>query len=1087
VGASLGCPARTERRLRFACDKRSVLDLLRKYVNMSRYSPQERKGDGMRILGLDLGTTSVGWALVDWNEASLAGAIKAMGVRIFPEGVVREQTTSYPPNRIRRTKRLARRTLRRRRVRRKLLGQLLHDMGLLPVFSMAKDSDWAKATEMDKDGANDPYNLRRQGLEKRLEPWQLGRAIYHLGKRRGFLGRDFDQKTEDDAETKGIKAEIEGLRNHLAERTLGAYLADLPAGKRKRKRHTSRDMFQDELTRLWETQSKHYPDVLTAERKQAVEYIMFYQRPVFWRLNTLGHCRFCPDELPAPKAAWSTQQWVMLEQINKLRIVGGNQRRPDERERAIIVNIAQTQRTVTFGAIRKALKDLWVAEGQDIRQKFNLEDSEDDIKGNALEAALAEIFGDAWATLPTHDRIRAEIHERVFQADYLPIGKRRIEIRRGKEQAELRAKAAITMQQDWGITAEQAQLLSRLRLPAGWSRFSTKAIETMLPEMDKGIGVGDLIMSPAWRDWRFNHFPDMANPTGEIRDMLPAHPKLMPETRNPTVTRTLNEVRKVINNLIRAHGKPDLIRVELARELRQPKKRREETDKKNREREKQRKVAVKELEANDIPANGRNIEKWLLWKECNERCPYTGQKIGFDALFRNGQFDIEHIWPRSRSLDNGFANKTLCEVEFNRNIKGNRAPYEIFGHDEGKFHDLKMRLRSCFDDPHHPKIRRFLAASFAEAGSLAFEERQLRDTAYAAVLARDFLKSLYPDDGSVPPVMTCNGSITAQLRDAWKLNTLLSDDNRKNRADHRHHAVDALAVAFTTPAFVKRLSDWNADWRKGLRPELPKPWATIQSDADQALKRIVVSHRVRKKVSGALHAETYYGDTGENETKSGNTYRLLVTRKNVEDLPIEALSQGKLEGRVKAIVRDDRVRKILKEWVDTHGGNPKKAFITYPRLGDGGPEIRKVRVISKQQLSLLAPVSTGYADLGKNHHMAIYREKDGAISFEVVPLFEAARRLSRKEPIIRRGSPKGGVLVMSLVPGDIIEFPPSDNSQRPDYRVVTGVWANGPVVLEDHLDADGTVWGRPNPTSILKQGGRKVAVDPVGRIKPAHD
>ncbi len=594
----------------------------------------------MRILGLDLGTTSVGWALVDWSEASSTGSVAAMGVRIFPEGVVRQQTTSYPPNQIRRTKRLARRTLRRRRARRRLLGQLLHEMGLLPAFSAEKGSDWAKATAMEKTGANDPYNLRRRGLAERLEPCQLGRAIYHLGKRRGFLGRDFDETTEDDAETKGIKAEIEGLQSHLAGKTLGTYLAELPASERKRKRHTSRTMFQDELARLWEAQSKYHPSVLTDERRKAVEYIVFHQRPVFWRLNTLGHCRFCPDDLPAPKAAWSTQQWVMLEQINKLRIVGGNQRHLDKRERSIIVDIAQTQRTVTFGAARKAFKDLWLAEGQDIHQRFNLEVSERALKGNALEAELREIFREAWPTLPAHDRIRAQIHERIFLADYLPVGKRRIEIRRGKEQAELRAKAAAAMERDWDITTEQAQALSQLNLPAGWTRLSTKAIETMLPELEKGVGVGELTMSPDWHEWRSEHFPNMDSPTGEIRDVLPAHPRQMPETRNPTVTRTLNEVRKVVNNLVRAYGKPDMIRVELARELRQPKKRREATDKRNRDRERQRKTATKELEASDVPASGRNIEKWLLWKESNERCPYTGQKIGFDALFRNGQFDV---------------------------------------------------------------------------------------------------------------------------------------------------------------------------------------------------------------------------------------------------------------------------------------------------------------------------------------------------------------------------------------------------------------------------------------------------------------
>lgn len=1039
----------------------------------------------MRILGLDLGTTSVGWALVDWGAASSAGAIIGLGVRVFPEGVVREQMTSYPPNQIRRAKRLARRALRRRRVRRRLLGRLLHEMGLLPAFSAEKKSDWAAATRMDKKGddktdTNDPYALRKRALTERLEPWQLGRALYHLGKRRGFLGRDFDEADENDTETKGLKAEIEGLQAQLQGKTLGTYLAELPSGERKRKRHTGRDMFRNELARIWEEQLKHYPDVLTAERRQAVERIMFHQRPTFWRLNTLGHCRFCPGERPAPRAAWSTQQWVMLEQINKLRITGGNRRWLDDRERAIILAIAQTQRTVTFGAIRKALKSLWVSEGQDIHQTFNLEASEKDIKGNALEAALVEIFGDDWTTLPTRDLIRAEIHDRVFNADYVTVGKRRIEIRRGREQAELRSKAAVAMQRDWGLTAEQGRALSELRLPAGWSRLSTKAIETMLPEMEKGVGVGDLTMSPDWQDWRLEHFPGMDGPTGEVRDALPAHPKLMPETRNPTVTRTLNEVRKVVNNLIRTYGKPELIRVELARELRQPKKRREAIDKRNRERERLRKTAAVDLEKNGIPTTNRNVEKWLLWQESKERCPYTGKKIGFDALFRNGLFDIEHIWPRYRSLDNGFANKTLCEVEFNRNIKGNKTPYEVFGHDEEKFHQLKSRLKSCFDDPHHPKIKRFLAASFAEAGTPEFEERQLRDTAYAAVLARDFLKKLYPDDGRVPPVMTCNGSITAQLRDAWGLNSLLSDDNRKNRADHRHHAVDALAVAFTTSAFVKRLSDWNADWRKGVRPELPKPWASLKSDAAQLLQKIVVSHRVRKKTSGPIHDDMPLGLTDAVDVRTGSP--LFVKRKAVADL-----SDGEVENIV-----DGAIRKLVKEKAPT--ASERKKLRESPLLMNGkkgtAVPINKVRVHYPYQMIAVMPLRPKpqtYATLGQSlRHLAIYRRPDKTLVTSTETRLQAQRNLRDKAVPAPKKREDGAVLVCTLCPGDVVERTKPDSGR--EYLVVRKVNQAGRIFYKPHNKADD-----PKPEVSLgaldfaERGCRKVSVDPIGRVRRAND
>jgi CRISPR-associated endonuclease Csn1 len=127
--------------------------------------------------------------------------------------------------------------------------------------------------------------------------------------------------------------------------------------------------------------------------------------------------------------------------------------------------------------------------------------------------------------------------------------------------------------------------------------------------------------------------------------------------RNPTVVRTQNELRKVVNNLIDLFGKPDLIRVELAREVGKGKAEREEMLAANRRQEKRRKEAQKRLQENGIASPTRaDIEKWLLWKECQERDPYTGDAISFDALFQQGAFEVEHIWPRSRSLDDSFGN-----------------------------------------------------------------------------------------------------------------------------------------------------------------------------------------------------------------------------------------------------------------------------------------------------------------------------------------------------------------------------------------------------------------------------------------------
>lgn len=1037
----------------------------------------------MKILGLDLGTTSVGWGLVNWDEGRLAGTIVGTGVRIFPEGVIQDKSASFPPNQTRRAKRLLRRVLRRRRGRRRAIAKILQGMGMLPEFSKDPTSPWARVMRMDLknvsvEESNDPYVLRKRALSQPLAPQQLGRVLYHLSKRRGFLGRDFeeDENSEKKKELKGLKEDISKLRDKIAGNTLGAYLANLPWGERKRSRHTHRDMYKTEFEQIWRVQSQHYKDVLTPEKKLEIESTLFSQRPVFWRLNTLGKCRFCPGEPLAAAGAWATQQFVMLEHINKLRIAGGNARPLDREERSKVAEIAQGQSTVSFGGIRKALKPLWKARGEDTSPKFNLEESLKGIKGNTVEAKLLDIFGEAdWDRHPSKSRIRNELHQKIFQSQYRQLGNARIEIRRGREQNAERAEVAKWMVKHWEVTEKQAEALSKLSLPPAWNRLSARAISLMLPEMEKGTGVGDLTMSPEWAEWRQKNFPDMHRPTGEILDKLPSHPKEMPQLRNPTVLRTLNEVRKVVNNIINVYGKPDLIRLELARELRQPKARRQETDKKNRERESERKAAAEELVKNSLPEDRRNIEKWLLWKECKELCPYTGKKIGFDALFRQGLFDVEHIFPKHRSLDNSFANKTLCETEFNRTTKSGKTPWEVFGHDAEALDALKQRLISCFGDD-NPKSRRFLAERFAEIGTEAFSTRQLSDTSYAAVAVRDFLRKLYPDDGRNIYVLTCSGPITSQLRYAWGLNSILSDNNTKNRGDHRHHAIDALAVACATVSFIKSLSEWNEGWRLGKKPDLKLPWRSFREDVQKAIASIIVSHRVRKKVNGALHAETYYGDTGEDTNEKSITYRNFITRK-----PVNMLTKNEIDN-----IRDPRVRDIVRVHVEKKGGDPKKAFPPYPRLNEG-PEIRKVRLSVKRQPQLMVKTPAGFVDPAANHHMAIYKETDGQITYQVVSLFEARQRLVKGQAVVSKKSLNGGDLLMSLSPGDALEFPPPEQSTKPVYRMVLGVWSNGSIILADNFIGDGVVWGRPNANSILKMGGRKVSIDPIGRIKLARD
>ncbi len=124
---------------------------------------------------------------------------------------------------------------------------------------------------------------------------------------------------------------------------------------------------------------------------------------------------------------------------------------------------------------------------------------------------------------------------------------------------------------------------------------------------------------------------------GAVLDTLPEVRKHLTSLRNPAVERSLTEMRKVVNAIVRQYGKPYEIRVELARDLKKPRQQRVEDTKKNRNRQKERDdIAAKILRECGLSKPSRkDIEKALLYEECSGICPYTGKHISFSSLFHD--------------------------------------------------------------------------------------------------------------------------------------------------------------------------------------------------------------------------------------------------------------------------------------------------------------------------------------------------------------------------------------------------------------------------------------------------------------------
>jgi CRISPR-associated endonuclease Csn1 len=444
--------------------------------------------------------------------------------------------------------------------------------------------------------------------------------------------------------------------------TLGQALAQRdPVKARKRGEHATRAIVLDEFKRLAEAQALHHATLRDRALVGALEEAIFVQRPVFWRKSTLGRCPLVPDAPLCPKGSWLSQQRRMLEKVNNLAVADGNARPLDADERAAILGALAAQRSMSWGGVREALKPIFKARGKSAKSvHFNLEygDEKGGLKGNLVEAALAKVFGDAWANHPRQQALRDFLPDALWQCDYDEIGAQRVVIRPEPDRARRRAVLVDRLSVDYAVSREEAEALAKLHFPQGWEPYSTKALETFLPELEKGERFGALLASPEKEDWRNANFPDRDRPTGEILDKLPSpsprnrdEERRMASLRNPTVVRVQNEMRKVVNNLIDLYDKPDLIRVEVAREIGLSKREREERTAGMRANERRRAKAAEELRANGIAnPSGNDIDKWVLWQECQKKCPYTGDAIGFDDLFRSGRFQIEHIWPRSISF-----------------------------------------------------------------------------------------------------------------------------------------------------------------------------------------------------------------------------------------------------------------------------------------------------------------------------------------------------------------------------------------------------------------------------------------------------
>lgn len=805
-----------------------------------------------------------------------------------------------------------------------------------------------------------------------------------------------------------------------------------------------RQDYLNEFEIIWETQAKFHPQVLTPELKKDIrDIVIFYQRPLKSCKNLISFCEFESHQVEVeidgkkklktigsrvcPKSSPLFQEFRIWQRLNDMQLSGPvipnapdlfgsiatfkHGKRPlDQEEKELLFAELNYKDKLSKS---DALKVLFDKKHKDYDLNFK------EILGNKTQFELFK----AYQTIIERSghgeydfaKMKAEEAKQMVVQIFDGLGFN-TEILTFDASLEGHALEKQPMYQLWHLlysfegdksnlgnerliaklmelfrfSKDAATVLAGVVFEDDYGSLSTKALRKILPHLKDG---NDYSVACEYAGYR--HSKNSLTKEEIANKVLKNKLELLPRNslRNPVVEKILNQMVNVVNGIIGEYGKPDEIRIELARELKKSAKERDEMTKAinaaNKAHEEYVKVLRSDFGLTHVSRN--DIIRYKLYKELEKNgyhTLYSNTYISKEKLFSK-EFDIEHIIPQAKLFDDSFSNKTLEARQVNLD-KSNATAYDFvvekYGDDYAK--EYSTRVEKLYADKIITKTKRDkLLMKEADIPS-GFINRDLRDSQYIAKKAREIL------EGLVRFVVPTTGSITDRLREDWQLVDVMRElnwnkydklgmtyyeqdrDGRQipkikdwtKRNDHRHHAMDALTIAFTKRSYIQYLNNLNARVQKGtdewidldmveladlskeqrasaiygiekkelyrdsrhkLRFNPPMPLDEFRAEAKRHLENTLISIKAKNKVvtrnintskkksgsnkkvqltpRGQLHLETVYGSS-----------RRYVTK---EEKVNAAFDAQKI-----ATVASPRYREALLARLQLFGNDPKKAF-----------------------------------------------------------------------------------------------------------------------------------------------------------------
>lgn len=937
-------------------------------------------------LALDIGTASCGLIAVRLGENFEPDDIVFRALHIFSEPVLPAKSggVGEPKKAARRKARMARRVIDRRVRRLKRIAMLAGLLGL-------------DQHNIGADKGQGIHRVRALAATECIDLDDLIRVLLKLAKRRGYAGGFKTKKEGDEGVVEPGIHQLKAAMDAAACKTIGQYLQHrFDKGETLKLKEAGlyghRDMLIEEFNAIWSEQARHHPilnesrpdPVLGGERSIREQFFnaIFYQRPLKSVAPMVGNCSLEPSLPRAPMAQPAMQAFRIEKQLADLRWGMGRKAEPlSTAQKAIIremlndpAEISKKDGKLTFKKIYAALdkKNLMPAG----RRSLNMErSSREDLTGNRTLRAMRDLgVIDQWQTLDSITQLRiinflADLGspEQVDQPNWHERFTKTKRVKNPKsgrwEQPKRTLDPKLVEFVNSLVNSGTFDRLSKMGLESGRASYSIRALEKLTALMrsadcDERAAIQRCYPPP--------------EKTGELLMHLPQHKP----TGNVVVDVALGVVRKAVNEVLAALGEPPAeVVVELSRDMALGLKARGEIESKIDKNRRRKENARKELHAHGKLPTERNVLRYLLWEQQDKKhCPYCPEIISLEQALDGNTTNFEHILPRSLTRVGKQRNHLVLAHRSCNDAKGDRTPFEAFGHVEERWSAVKYCASVLVGNKQFAKARLLTLAEYEheildDSSITEFTERQFAETSWIGKLTAQWLQAVCP-----APVAVSRGTLTAHLRRIWKLETVIAqarfdaglpvldqegekislDDFKRYKAfweghygkehertdrkidkriDHRHHLIDALVIAQTSRSLYQRMAKHYkelAERRQAGEPVRMKlfvepPLVNVRERALELVRDAEIRHKPDRQSDGMFFQQTAYRKVWTEDNKSRLAIRVVLSQ--LTD------AKGSLDKARKGIsdIASDHTRRVVSEEFErriTSGKSVKEALAT---------------------------------------------------------------------------------------------------------------------------------------------------------------